>query len=160
MLTIDHTGTNGSLNVDLTGQGITGGGNVAPTAAFTHDATLLSVDFTDASSDSDGSIVSWDWDFGDGNSSTEQNPVHAFAAAGTYAVSLTVTDDGGLTDTDTQDVTVSEGGGGTGAFLEAGGQVVFEAENYHGNTPHEDHSWVADTGQAGFSGSSAMQAQP
>lgn len=52
------------------------------------------------SSDSDGSIVSYQWSFGDGNSSTQANPSHTYAAAGSYNVSLTVTDDGGAQDTD------------------------------------------------------------
>jgi len=45
---------------------------------------------------------SYEWDFGDGNTSTGQNPVHAYKAAGSYTVSLTVTDDRGNTDTETR----------------------------------------------------------
>lgn len=51
--------------------------------------------FTDLSFDEDGSIASWNWDFGDGESSTEQSPVHLYSAIGEYEVFLTVTDDGG-----------------------------------------------------------------
>jgi PKD repeat protein len=58
----------------------------------------LEIDFTDNSS---GDISGWSWDFGDGNSSTEQNPSHTYSEAGTYTVSLTVTGDGG-TDTETK----------------------------------------------------------
>ena len=50
--------------------------------------TPLEVDFTDLSSNSPDS---WFWDFGDGDSSTEQNPTHTYDAIGTYTVSLTVT---------------------------------------------------------------------
>ncbi|MFW6310129.1 MAG: PKD domain-containing protein [Prolixibacteraceae bacterium] len=53
-----------------------GGGtaNVPPNADFTYSATDLTVSFSDQSSDSDGSIVSWNWNFGDGSTSTAQNP--------------------------------------------------------------------------------------
>ena len=50
------------------------------------------------SSDSDGTIVSYDWDFGDGGTGTGVNPSHTFAAAGSYLVELTVVDDDGLSD--------------------------------------------------------------
>jgi RHS repeat-associated protein len=53
--------------------------------------------FFDRSSDSDSQIVSWIWDFGDGSTSTVRNPVHTFRAPGDYPVTLTVTDDSGLT---------------------------------------------------------------
>jgi len=80
-----------------------------PTADFTYTTSDLTVTFTDQSSDSDGSVVGWDWDFGDGNESSEQNPIHTYTTSSTYAVALTVTDDDGATDSLSQDVTVSDG---------------------------------------------------
>ncbi|WP_313790931.1 PKD domain-containing protein [Allomuricauda sp. SCSIO 65647] len=69
----------------------------------------LQVTFTGSNStDSDGTIESYAWDFGDGGTSTEADPVYTFNTAGTYDVELTVTDDGGLTDTDTVTITVNE----------------------------------------------------
>lgn len=50
---------------------------------------LQGVQFTDGSA---GSVTSWLWDFGDGNTSTQQNPVHSYQAMGTFNVCLTVTD--------------------------------------------------------------------
>jgi PKD repeat protein len=69
---------------------------VLPVADFHANATTgpapLLVQFTDASS---GSPVSWVWDFGDGNFSTEQNPAYEYAAPGLYTVNLTVWNDAG-----------------------------------------------------------------
>ncbi|WNJ20360.1 PKD domain-containing protein [Pontibacter sp. G13] len=73
-----------------------------PTAAFTQDQNAgcpdLSVQFTDTSVP-DTTLVSWLWDFGDGQSSTQQNPVHEFATAGAYDVTLVVTNVEGCSDT-------------------------------------------------------------
>ena len=69
-----------------------GSGNQYPFADFTYSIDGYTVTFTDQSYDSDGTIVSWLWDFGDGQSSTAQNPVHTYAADGVYNVTLTVTD--------------------------------------------------------------------
>ena len=66
--------------------------NVAPTASFTFSCTDLTCTFADGSTDADGTIEAYDWDFGDGQTSTEQSPEHSYAAAGTYVVGLTITD--------------------------------------------------------------------
>lgn len=72
-------------------------GNQPPVASFSASLSNLIATFTDASTDSDGSVVAWSWDFGDSISSTLQNPVHTYAVAGTYAVTLTATDNLGAT---------------------------------------------------------------
>jgi PKD repeat protein len=92
-----------------------GTGNTPPTAAFTVNCTDLACSFTDGSSDSDGTIASRAWDFGDGASSTATNPTHTYGSGGTYTVELTVTDDGGASDVASQSVTVD--GGGTGGTI-------------------------------------------
>jgi parallel beta-helix repeat protein len=58
--------------------------------------------------DPDGTIVSYEWDFGDGNSSTEMNPTHTYAQDGTYTVTLNVTDNDGASDTNTTTATIAE----------------------------------------------------
>jgi hypothetical protein len=66
----------------------------------------LTVDFIDQST-SDRPIASRQWDFGDGNTSTETNPHHTYTAVGTYDVTLTVTDNQGNTDSETREDFIS-----------------------------------------------------
>ncbi len=88
-----------------------GGPNQPPTADFTYTTSGLTANFTSTSSDLDGIIVSWNWNFGAKPGSTAQNPSRTFPASGTYSVRLTVTDDDGATASVTKSVTVSSGGG-------------------------------------------------
>jgi lysyl endopeptidase len=83
------------------------GGNVAPVANFSFVVAGLGATFTDSSTDSDGSIASRSWTFGDGGTSSAANPVRAYVAPGTYTVTLTVTDNGGLTHSTSKSVTVA-----------------------------------------------------
>jgi serine protease len=90
-----------------------GGGttpNAAPAASFTNSCTGLTCSFSDTSTDSDGTIASRSWNFGDGTTSTAAAPSKTYAAAGTYTVTLTVTDDDGATNTTSRSVTVTTGG--------------------------------------------------
>ena len=86
-------------------------GNQAPVANFSSSANGLTVSFTDSSTDSDGSIASRSWDFGDGTTSTATSPSKTYSAAGTYTVKLTVVDNGGASNTKTATVTVGSSGG-------------------------------------------------
>ena len=86
-------------------------GNVAPTANFSSSTSGLTATFTDSSGDSDGTIASRSWNFGDSTTSTATNPSKTYSAAGTYSVSLTVTDNGGASNTVTKSVTVAASGG-------------------------------------------------
>jgi len=94
-------------NLSVTAPGATPA-NVAPTAAFTSSAAnlALSVDGS-TSTDADGTIASYAWDFGDGSTGTGRTASRTYAAAGTYAVKLTVTDNAGATGTVTKSVTVT-----------------------------------------------------
>jgi VCBS repeat-containing protein len=99
-VTIAITGVNDLPTAALT---------VAPAAPTTFDAVV----FTDTSTDPDGTIVGWSWAFGDGGSSTDRNPTHTYAAAGAYAVRLTVTDNSSGTASVEKTVTVTAGGSGS-----------------------------------------------
>ena len=112
-------GAEGDYTVNLTVTDNDGGTNqsstlvsvvqlIDPVAGFSHTCTGLDCNFTDTSTDSDGTLTGWSWDFGDGNSSTLQNPAHSYAGTGNYTVNLTVTDDDGLTDVTSIAVPVSE----------------------------------------------------
>ncbi|MEZ4776430.1 MAG: PKD domain-containing protein [Bacteroidia bacterium] len=79
--------------------------NVAPTAALASDIAggiaPITVNFDgSASFDTDGVVVSYSWDFGDGNVATGSTASHSYTNAGNYLVVLTVTDDSSATDTD------------------------------------------------------------
>jgi PKD repeat protein len=89
-----------------------GVGNVAPTANFSFSTSSLTANFTDTSTDTDGTIAARNWSFGDGSTSTATNPSRTYAAVGTYTVALTVTDNGGATSSTSRAVTVTSGGGG------------------------------------------------
>jgi serine protease len=100
----------GIINALATLQAVGGTtGNVAPVANFSFTTSGLTANFTDSSTDSDGTVVSRSWNFGDGTTSTATSPSKTYSAAGTYSVALTVTDNGGATNTKTSSVTVSSG---------------------------------------------------
>jgi PKD repeat protein len=82
--------------------------NVAPTAAFTVTTTgkLAEFDAT-TSTDSDGTIQSYSWDFGDGTSGTGVTPSHTYSASGAYNVTLTVVDDDAAPGVKTNPVTIT-----------------------------------------------------
>jgi len=99
----------------VTTTGTAGGTTPAPTASFdatpTSGTSPLNVAFTDTST---GSPTSWSWDFGDGATSTAQNPSHTYTAPGTYTVSLRATNAGGSnTVTKTNLIVVSSPTGGS-----------------------------------------------
>jgi hypothetical protein len=129
---------NGVHTISASAKGVTdsitvtvdnGGGaiNNPPVADFTYLASGLTVDFTDQSTDMDGTIISYYWDFGDGATSTSENPSYTYGSDGTYTVILTVTDNDDDTNTTSQDVTVSSIGGEVDKYA-----LVIGISNYEG----------------------------
>lgn len=104
-----------------------GGGNTAPTARpagpYSGVAGAAVAFSGSTSSDPDGTIASYAWSFGDGGTATGASPQHSYAAAGTYTVSLTVTDNGGATGTASTSAVIApaSGGGNQAPVASAGG---------------------------------------
>ena len=107
---------NETVVIDITG--VTNGtedGTQQKTVTIIDDDTSLTLTFTAASQNhtvsftvtSTGEPISWLWDFEDGNTSTQQNPTHTYAASGTYTICLTATNTPGVNNTFCSPVTVS-----------------------------------------------------
>lgn len=90
----------------------------APVASFTETTSFLTVIFTNTSQGGNSYL----WDFGDGNTSTQMNPTHVYAAEGQYTVQLTVTDSCGSTST--FDMTVKPDDPSTGIASVDGLQIT------------------------------------
>ncbi|MFV8414992.1 right-handed parallel beta-helix repeat-containing protein, partial [Methanosarcina mazei] len=121
--TISLTASNAAGSNTLTKSNyivVTGTSSQTPVAAFSASPTAgtapLSVSFTDSST---GSPTTWKWNFGDGTSSTEKNPVHTYSTAGSYTVTLTASNTAGSnTATKSSYVTVTTGTTGTKPVLQ------------------------------------------
>lgn len=111
LVVTDDKGATGAASQTVTVANVI---NLPPTAVFVFSPTSPKVSDTvnfnaSGSSDSDGYIVSYTWDFGDGSSGTGAVISHKYAAAGGYKVTLVVTDDKGATGVTSQTVTVTAG---------------------------------------------------
>ena len=118
---LDITKFNAYVTQYFSGGGGTNPPPGSPVANFTDTVNGLTVNFTNTSTDTGGTITSYAWTFGDGGTSTSASPSHTYTAAGTYSVSLKVTDSTGATNTKTGSVTVSSSGGGSTQLLTNGG---------------------------------------
>ena len=128
---------------------------VAPVAEFEASATTItegeSITFTDQSTNVP---TSWSWDFGDGGTSTVQNPSNTYTTAGTYTVSLIVTNTAGSdTETKTSYITVSELVVAPVAEFEASATTITEGESitFTDQSTNVPTSWSWDFGDGGTS---------
>lgn len=110
LVVVDNYAGTSSDQITLTAQ-------APPVAEFIYTTdsptTWDVISFADFSSDLDGTITNWSWEFGDAELASEQNPTHWYRDPGTYQVSLTVTDNDGLTASTIREIKVSLGPGDT-----------------------------------------------
>lgn len=101
MITLSITDDDGAINQTVTQIHIL---NAVPLARLSYvpitPTTQDTIHFTDISSDGDGTIVSWLWDFGDGTTSTIRSPSHNYTKTDNYKVSLMVVDNDGASTTE------------------------------------------------------------
>jgi Tol biopolymer transport system component/PKD repeat protein len=130
----------------------------APSASFISSPDSPEVGETvsfdaSGSSDPNGSIVSYDWDFGDGNTGEGVTATHSYGSEDTYTVTLTIADNDGLMDTETKTITVRPLGSeveddeppvadaGSGMTVESGETVPFSAAASSDNVGIVSYSW-------------------
>jgi PKD repeat protein len=108
-VTLEVTDSNGLKRAKTTS--ISAKANGPPTSDFSYSPSSPksddSIQFTDLSYDSDGNIVSWSWNFGDGTSSSSKNPTHSYTKSDSFQVTLKVTDDDGAMDTKKTTLTIN-----------------------------------------------------
>ncbi|HRH67682.1 MAG TPA: PKD domain-containing protein [Bacteroidia bacterium] len=108
-----------------------------------YGANPLQITFVDYSTSSSGTITGWTWDFGDGGSSTQSNPVHSYAAGGYYPVCLTISTTTGCMDTYCETIYVATTTSCQSSFtFQTNGSVV----NFQDNSIPLNHISVWDFG--------------
>ncbi len=120
-----------------------------PTASFTVACTDLACAFDASASTDDNDITSWTWSFGDGGTGSGETASHAYSGAGTYAVTLVVTDTVGNSDPAFANVTVTEPGAGGVVHLAS---AIGTAEVRKGGWTASVSVTVADADDAPVSG--------
>jgi len=85
--------------------------NTPPTANFMYTplnpTTSDIIQFTDTSTDPDGTIIAWSWTFGDGNTSTQRHPTHTYQKKGIYIITLEIRDDNEATNIVSKSIAVA-----------------------------------------------------
>ncbi|MBM3404561.1 MAG: PKD domain-containing protein [Bacteroidetes bacterium] len=123
----------------------------SPTANFSYENTCVEsvTQFTDLSTTPTGGVVAWAWDFGDGGTSTAQNPTHTYTTAGLYDVILIATNSDNCNDTVTLPVEIfnrpTADFGYTGYYCPAG-QVQFQNLSIPNGSPITTFYWEFQPG--------------
>jgi len=132
--------------------------NVEPMADFTYSPVmptdLQNITFTDVSEDLDGYIVSWSWDFGDGNTSNVQNAAHDYKDDGLYIIILTITDDDGAKASISKEISVANVGPTAKFGYMPDNPTTNDTIQYTDNSVDRDGaivSWIWDLGDGGKS---------
>jgi M6 family metalloprotease-like protein len=112
----DSAFSSDQVDISVTAVPVNNPPTVGVTASPTSGTVPLSVTFSGTATDSDGTIVSYHYDFGDGGESSQEDPVYIFNAAGIYTVTFTATDDDGASSSAEAYITVTTTttGGGSG----------------------------------------------
>ncbi len=110
VLVVEKHIDNGDIIYDKTSQVVRVTGDcIAKINYDVNDDNLLEVEFTDGSiASANSQLYSWDWNFGDGSNSTQQNPTHTYASKGEYTVILIIRDLADCSKTVTVDITVGQ----------------------------------------------------
>ncbi|MEI6852776.1 MAG: PKD domain-containing protein, partial [Bacteroidota bacterium] len=118
-----------------------------PAFVSQYDSCSRTVIFTDSSWINNSSIYSWNWSFGDGTFSTEQNPVHEYTSHGSYPVTLTISTSGGCDSSYTEVVNI---GHVAYANYTAGDTCLLAGVVFHNNSAPADSltDWFWDYGDS------------
>jgi len=108
------------------------------------------ISFTGSATGGTGDYTAWHWEFGDGKSSTEQNPDHTYKDDNTYTATLTVTDNVGATADDTAEVTVGSGlaAEANGPYSGPVGVAISFSGSASGGTDPYTYSWDFGDGES------------
>jgi len=122
-----------------------------PVAMFTYSGECMggTTQFTDQSTAQAGLITSWYWEFGDGDTSTLQNPTHTYAAVGVYNVMLLVSNTGGCSDSILLPVTVLTPPVAAYSYYSTycpDGQVSFSDQSTSTGVPITEWYWTFEPG--------------